>query len=167
MGNGTYVVKMAEISVIKNNGGSQPLDLKTTLGSCVGIILTDKKSSVHGLAHIMLPEMQKRDVSVGKYADTAIPALLEKMKEKGAIQSDIRAFLLGGACMFSFTGTTGMAVIGDKNVEAAQRILGELDIPVVFQETGGNCGRTVHFNSGTGKVSIKTLEKINGLKKGA
>ena len=167
MGNGTYVVKMAEISVIKNNGGSPLLDLKTTLGSCVGVILTDKKSGVHGLAHIMLPEMQKRDMSVGKYADTAIPALLDKMKEKGAIKKEIRAFLLGGACMFSFACTGGMAVIGDRNVEAAQRMLGELEIPVVFQETGGNCGRTVLFNSSTGKVSIRTLEKITGLKKGA
>ncbi len=69
--------------------------------------------------------------------------------------------------MFSFTGTVGMAVIGDRNVEAAQRILEEFDIPVVFQETGGNSGRTVLFDSGTGKVSIKTLEKITGLKKGA
>ncbi len=159
MVNGTYVVKMAEISVIENNGGP-PLNLKTTLGSCVGIILTDKKSGVHGLAHIMLPEMLKRDASLGKYADTAIPALLTEMKEKGAKQKDIRAFLLGGACMFSFTGSVGMAVIGDKNVEAAQRMLGEFDIPVVFQETGGNSGRTILFNSGTGKVSIKTLQKI-------
>ena len=166
MGNGTHIVKMAELSVIENNGGSSQPDLKTTLGSCVGVILTDKKSGVHGLAHIMLPEMLKRDTAVGKYADTAIPALLDKMKKKGAIKKEIRAFLLGGACMFSFTGTVGMAVIGDRNVEAAQRILGEHDIPVVFQETGGNSGRTVLFDIGTGKVSIKTLQKIVGLKKG-
>ena len=158
----TYVVKMAEISVIKNNGGSVPSNLKTTLGSCVGVILTDRKSGVHGLAHIMLPEMLKRDPAVGKYADTAIPALLGEMKKKGAKQDEIRAFILGGACMFNFTGTTGMAVIGDRNVEAAQKILSELDIPVVFQETGGNSGRTVLFNSDTGKVTVKTLEKIKG-----
>jgi chemotaxis protein CheD len=162
MGNGTYVVKMAEISVIKNNGGSEPSNLKTTLGSCVGVILTDKKSGVHGLAHIMLPEMLRRDTAVGKYADTAIPALLEKMKKRGARKEEIRAFIMGGACMFHFTGTTGMSVIGDRNVEAAQKILDELDIPVVFQETGGNAGRTVLFNSDTGKVSVKTLEKIIG-----
>ena len=82
----TYVVKMAEISVIKNNGGSVPSNLKTTLGSCVGVILTDRKSGVHGLAHIMLPEMLKRDPAVGKYADTAIPALLGEMKKKGRTQ---------------------------------------------------------------------------------
>jgi chemotaxis protein CheD len=162
MGNGTYVVKMAEISVVKNNGGSEPVNLKTTLGSCVGVILTDKKSGVHGLAHIMLPEMLKKDTTIGKYADTAIPAMLETMKKKGAKKEEIRACVLGGACMFNFTGTTGMAVIGDRNVEAAQKVLGELDIPVVFQETGGNSGRTVLFNSDTGKVSIKTLEKIIG-----
>ena len=92
MENGTYVVKMAEISVIDNNGGSSPLKLKTTLGSCVGVILTDKKSDVHGLAHIMLPEMLRRDASLGKYADTAIPALLTEMTEKGAKKKDIRAF---------------------------------------------------------------------------
>ena len=160
MENETHIVKMAEICVIENNGGSSPLNLKTTLGSCVGIILTDKKSGVHGLAHILLPERQTKDKSLGKYADTAIPALLDEMKGKGAKQKEVRAFLLGGSCMFSFNGTSGMAVIGKRNVEAAQMILEELNIPVVFQETGGNCGRTVLFNSDTGKISVKTLQKI-------
>ncbi len=156
----THLVKMSEISVLKHNGDGPHVQLKTTLGSCVGIILSDKKMRVHGLAHIMLPEKLNRDMTIGKYADTAIPALLTEMKKKGAVQKNIKSFLVGGACMFGFNDGTGITAIGDRNVGAAREILESLKIPVVFDETGGNAGRTITFNGETGKVSVKTLQKI-------
>lgn len=160
MSNATQVVKMAEISVVKHNGDGPHMQLKTTLGSCVGIILSDQKMRVHGLAHIMLPEKLKKDMAIGKYADTAIPALLTEMKEKGAIKRNISAYLVGGACMFGFNDGKGITAIGDKNVNASREILGSLKIPVVFEETGGSSGRTITFNGEIGKVSVKTLQKI-------
>jgi len=160
MNGAIQVVKMAEISVVKHNGDGPHVQLKTTLGSCVGIILSDQKMRVHGLAHIMLPEKLNRDMTIGKYADTAIPALLTEMKEKGAIKKNISAYLVGGACMFGFNDGTGIAAIGDRNAGAAREMLGSLKIPIVFEETGGNAGRTITFNGETGKVSVKTLQKI-------
>jgi chemotaxis protein CheD len=82
------------------------------------------------------------------------------MKEKGAIKKNISAYLVGGACMFGFNDGTGITTIGDRNVGAAREILESLKIPVVFEETGGNAGRTITFNGETGKVSVKTLQKI-------
>lgn len=156
----THLVKMSEIGVVKHNGDGPHMQLKTTLGSCVGIILSDKKMRVHGLAHIMLPEKLNRDLTIGKYADTAIPALLTEMKKKGAVQKNVKSYLVGGACMFGFNDGTGISSIGDRNVGAAREILEFLKIPVIFEETGGHVGRTITFNGETGKVSVKTLKKI-------
>ena len=52
----TVTVKMAEMDVV-TDGWS----LKTILGSCVGIILSDPDRRVSGLAHIMLPAKQRDD----------------------------------------------------------------------------------------------------------
>ena len=67
-------VKMAGISVAENSKL-----LKTTLGSCVGVILHDAKKNISGLAHIVLPQMIRQDAVLGKYADTAIPTLVSRL----------------------------------------------------------------------------------------
>jgi len=151
-------VQMAGMDVIRNTDGDS-IKLKTILGSCVGVILSDKKREIHGLAHIMLPERNKIDQALGKYADTAIPLLLKKMELKGSSKNDLKAFILGGASMFSFSGDNGFMNIGSKNIKATRKILNELKIPIVFEDTGGTNGRTIIFDSVTGKVFIKTLDK--------
>ena len=152
-------VPMAGIDVIRNSNGDS-IKLKTILGSCVGVILTDKNKEIHGLAHIMLPVSSKKDHHVpGKYADTSIPLLLEKMELLGSSRNDLQAFVLGGASMFSFNGNNGLMNIGVRNIEAVHRILKELKIPVVYEDTGGTYGRTIIFESLTRKVFVKTLSK--------
>lgn len=56
------------------------------LGSCVGIALYDGIKRIAGLAHIMLPESSKftNNTNPMKYADLAIPMLLDRMFELGA-----------------------------------------------------------------------------------
>ena len=52
------------------------------LGSCVGIALYDERKKIGGLAHIMLPDSKaitKRG-GAGRYADTAIEAMVEEME---------------------------------------------------------------------------------------
>ena len=48
--------------------------------------------------------------------------------------------------------------MGEKNAEAARQVLGELQIPVVFDEVGGDKGRTVLFDNLNGEIQIKTLD---------
>jgi len=107
----------------------------------------------------MLPEMKKNDKVVGKYADTAIPLLLKKMELKGSSRKDIKALVLGGASIFTSESDNGFMNIGANNIKAARRTLKELKIPIVFEDTGGNNGRTIIFECSTGKVIIKTLDK--------
>jgi len=158
----TLLVKMAEMTVVKSTE-KNPIRLKTTLGSCVGLILSDAKAGVHGLAHIMLPNQTGRDEVVGKYADTAIQALLDELKRKGCRKENVEAFLVGGARMFD--SGAGIGDIGKRNVEETTRILGELGIPIVFDDAGGTAGRTIVFDGTTREVSVKTLKKLSYTKR--
>ena len=80
-------VKIAEMVTT-----DRPVILKTTLGSCVGIILHDRANHIAGIVHIMLPKMPGKDTVISKYADTAIPALLEELTCKfGTERKKIKA----------------------------------------------------------------------------
>jgi chemotaxis protein CheD len=160
------LVRMAEIQVVKTSR-EQPVVLKTTLGSCVGIILVDRQNEVFGLAHVMLPEKVPHDDTPGKYADSAVPALVSLMAHRaGGSSGKLEAFLVGGAAMFE-TGAGLMSDIGNRNVEAAQQAVRKLNIPVVFDDTGGSCGRTVLFDCQRAELSVKTLKKLEAARKEA
>jgi len=148
-------VKMAEMQVVANGRS-----LKTVLGSCVGVVLRDPDRRISGLAHIMLPARRHDDEASGKYADSAIPALLAHLTSSGGRADALQALLIGGAQMFPM-GNTSIASIGDQNVAAARRVLQEKRIPIVFEDTGGTAGRSVVFDTATGKVAVKTLQAIN------
>ena len=51
------------------------------LGSCVGAVIYDLQKKIAGLAHVMLPDSnltQQKNFNKYKYADTAIPYLLQE-----------------------------------------------------------------------------------------
>ncbi len=157
------LVRMAEIQVVKSTR-ERPVALKTTLGSCVGIILADRQNEVYGLAHVMLPEISPGDQTLGKYADSAVPAMVSLMGQRaGGPGGRLEAFLVGGASMFE---AVGMSDIGNRNVQAAHKAVRQLNIPVVFDDTGGNCGRTVLFDCQSGQLAVKTLKRLETVLKG-
>ena len=134
------------------------------LGSCLAVALYDPDSSIGGLAHVMLPngdEITNSDEKPGKYADTAIRALLRRMVERGASYTSVEAKLAGGSDMFEFE-SFGEGV-GQRNITAARAELEKLGVPVVAEDVGGNYGRTVEFTPGTGVVVIKTSKGEQGV----
>ena len=122
------------------------------LGSCVGIALYDKISGIIGLAHMMLPTSQqnKETQNIAKFADTAIPTLINEMIKIGAKRENIVAKIAGGAQMFSFTAGSELMRIGQRNIETTKLILNGLKINIISEDTGGNCGRTIELNSEDG-----------------
>lgn len=125
------------------------------LGSCLGVVLYDDEANVGGLAHVMLPsgdEAGSDATNPGKFADTAIRAMLRRMVEEGATYTDVEAKIAGGSDMFEFE-SFGEGV-GDRNVEAARAELEKLGVPLVAEDVGGEKGRTVEFNPTTGVFRI-------------
>jgi chemotaxis protein CheD len=149
------LVKMAEIAV----GGGSSL-LKTTLGSCVAVVLYDPRKKIGGMAHIMLPKRLPNDATVGKYADTAIAELLQRLLAGGCSRSNIRAVISGGANMFPQSGDRRVATIGEKNLAAVKRILNEMEIPIIHEDTGGEHGRALLFDNRSGELQIRTLDRM-------
>ncbi len=134
------------------------------LGSCLGLALYEAESRLAGLAHIMLPDssasLKRGEDMPGRFADTALPALLEEMLEKGARRSGIFARLVGGANMFLFPGRPGPAAptIGERNLKAALESLAREEVPLRSQDTGGNYGRSVEFNPENGAILVRTAQ---------
>lgn len=132
------------------------------LGSCVGVALYDSKTKITGLAHIMLPDSTtiKNNSNVAKFADTGIVETVRLMEKSGAVKSRIVAKIAGGANMFQFANESNKALrVGDNNVAAVKKKLGEMKIPILAEDTGCNYGRTVIISSEDGMFTIKSVGK--------
>ena len=126
------------------------------LGSCVGVALWDPRLRIGGLAHVMLPAASC-SAATGKrhrFADIAIPDLVERMVDMGAGACRIVAKLAGGASMFR--GESGIDTIGDRNVAAVQDQLERAGVPIVVEETGGSHARTIELSTATGILLVRS-----------
>lgn len=150
-------VGMADLNI-----GSGGAVLKTTgLGSCVGLTLYDPLIQAAGMAHIMLPSSEiarEGQLNVAKYADTAVPELIRKLKSIGADPRRLVAKMAGGAQMFAFAGSADSIRIGPRNVESVKAALAAAGIPLLAEDTGANYGRTVEIDSRTGIFYVRSVQ---------
>ena len=136
--------------------GSFPM-MTIGLGSCIGLIMWDPNLRVGAMVHIMLPESSGRKDRPGKYADTAVPLLVNELTALGCKNRSITAKMTGGACMFEYFGTN--LNIGERNAEKVRMMLKEYHIPLASEDTGGKVGRSVTFlPSDNGKVVIRRAD---------
>ncbi|WP_138202714.1 chemotaxis protein CheD [Haloimpatiens lingqiaonensis] len=148
------------IGIADLNVASSPNRLITIgLGSCIGIALYDNISKIGGLAHIMLPNSKQFSnvTNPAKFADLAIPMLVNSMKSKGAREKNLRAKIAGGASMFNFSDKSMIMDIGNRNSQQVIETLNQMSIPIISQDIGGNKGRTMILYTENGKVEIKTV----------
>lgn len=101
----------------------------------------------------MLDESQGNLDQPGRFVDTAIPAMLKQLQQRGALTSGLAAKLCGGAQMFRTT--SGNHEVGRWNVEKAIELLRSLRIPVAAQHVGGNAGRVIAFDLCSGAIHVK------------
>jgi len=127
------------------------------LGSCVGTLLFDPRTHTAALAHVMLPEAHDQDAFTlpGKYATTAVPALLRLLDVPPALASRLKAILVGGGELFQ--NRSQALRIGERNVEALHKLLSELRIGVVFEHTRGSSGRSFEFDVATGQIRVRAV----------
>lgn len=129
------------------------------LGSCVGICLLDNVTGIGGLAHIMLPESSgvSAPTSPMKFADKALPMLVQQMVSFGANRTRLTAKIAGGAMMFSIANEKFN--IGERNIKAVKQFLMDNKIPILAEDCGLNYGRTQLFYPATGVMEIRAASK--------
>jgi chemotaxis protein CheD len=143
-------------------GGAGDVLVALGLGSCVAVVLHDPRASIGGLAHVLLPHPNPRDDPEGspaRFATTAVPHLVEEMKEMGAYRHRMVARLVGGAAMFGKALTSGGMGMGTRNVDAARRALARLSIPIIAQATGDEHGRSVYFDPASGELYVTAADR--------
>jgi chemotaxis protein CheD len=135
-------------AVVGHNGDS----LVAVLGSCIGIALYHPRHHVGALAHVVLPDSHSRTGPPAKFADTAVPYLLQLLKNEGVNTAGLIVRLAGGASMFA---SSGPMQIGTANLEAVTAALEKAGLRVASSHVGGAKGRRVELNCRTGELQIE------------
>jgi chemotaxis protein CheD len=158
------IVRMGELAV-----SADPRARLVTigLGSCIGLVLVDRIRRVAGLAHVMLPQARPGragDLPAagrGKYADLAVPALIDAMLAAGARRPGLQVALVGGARMFG--AGSGSIDVGARNEAAVRDALTTARLRVRATATGGGKGRTVRVDVGSGQVLVRMAQRADEL----
>lgn len=95
--------------------------------------------------------------NIGKYVDLAIPELIRKVIENGALRENLKCKLIGGASMFNFSDISLISDIGKRNVIKAREVLLEEKIEIISEDVFGTKGRTISINTSTGETVVKTV----------
>lgn len=135
------------------------------LGSCVGICIIDKISQIGGMVHIMLPQNPNPadEKAIFKYADTGIEEMIKQLERKGCLRMRMTAKIAGGAKMFEMSDDKNSTIgnIGERNVIAVKKVLQNMKIRLIAEDTGLNYGRTIFFDSSNGELMVKSFAKGN------
>ncbi|MFW5829786.1 MAG: chemotaxis protein CheD [Planctomycetota bacterium] len=137
-----------------------PNRLEAVLGSCIGLVLYQRPVAVAGMAHILLPDSAGRDAGklVGKYANQAVPCLLQAMLRYGAKRADIRAKFAGGSRMFTRSLDYRSQDVGTGNIEAVRAALHAHGLDAGACEVGGDAGRKVTFDIASNQLVIERFD---------
>jgi chemotaxis protein CheD len=129
------------------------------LGSCVAIMLHDPRACAGAMAHVLLPSrsLARDTTNLAKFPETAVPFLVERLKQLGAEPRRLVAKIAGGASMFAQLMTPGTIQMGERNIAAARDALRHAGIPLAGEAVGGGAGRSVRFHVADGRVEIRAV----------
>jgi chemotaxis protein CheD len=135
------------------------------LGSCVGVAMHDPSLPAGGLLHILLPDSKMHAEKAAKnpamFADTGIPALLDRCLNLGAPKSRLRVWLAGGAAM---NDPRGIFNIGKLNQMAVRKALWKAGLMIYSEDMGGHAPRTVRLDMQDGTFWVNSSGSIQELK---
>ncbi|MCD4650790.1 MAG: hypothetical protein K8S56_03265 [Candidatus Cloacimonetes bacterium] len=137
--NNTYHLKPGALVINK-----QPMLVNGFIGSGLFVSLWDKKKKYSGCCSFQHPKAPLTDTKA-KYADVALNHLINQMKQLGSDMSDLRAHLIGGSI-------TKHNSYGEKNVNAARKLLAKNSIGILSSDTGGTMTRKFVYYTRTGET---------------
>lgn len=151
----TTIVTMAEIQTYRGAARFSCVGL----GSCIALCALDPESGACGMAHIMLPKAFWTDEfrQAGRYADLAVPTLVESLAHMGGVRERLVVAYAGGAQVFNRTEAPTSLDIGGRNAAEVEHQLQVLGVRCLGRAVGGSLGRTVTFDSETGEVRVRTV----------
>lgn len=150
--------KIINVGIADIKVGKSPEILRTTLGSCIGIVLYNPDKQIGAISHIMLAkDPTGRDLNKNpmKYGETALPMLLKMMEEKESPRGSYSARIFGGASMFKGINSNFLQNIGEQNIEIVRDFLTKNKIPLLVEDVAGHDGRTISLYLDDGRILLK------------
>lgn len=156
---GVYL-KPGELIFAKN-----PTLVTTVLGSCISITMINHKLKIGAIIHAMLPYYKNSGDAKNKkdpfnYVDRSIEFILSEFEKNGVKIKDIEAKLFGGANMFAGSNQKN-GTIGYQNSKVAIEIMKQSGIEPVKIDVGGTQSRKIIFNTASGEVWLKRINREN------
>ncbi len=155
----TTVIGVGEFGTVGNPGDV----IKTfALGSCVAVVVMDKRTRVVGLLHVALPSSktnpERAKSDPGYFADTGIPELLEQMVAAGTRRgdTDLIVKLAGGAKVLDVGNAFD---VGKKNQLAVKKTLWAHGLAPRAEDLGGAISRTVEVDVDRGRMAVTTTNR--------
>jgi chemotaxis protein CheD len=168
------VVEMGQILAVTNR--SVLLHIPT-IGASMAVILYDTAKHLVAVAHIVLPDSTVASPNssafgkpkgaspdananvTGKFADTAIPALLQAFTAQGGDPEQLDSIrLVGGAQMFNFGGgSASLLNVGGRNEIAIRTALSRVGLPVHLMDCGGNKVRDLRIAVASGQALVQQI----------
>lgn len=132
-------------------GSEYPL-IYTLLGSCIAVTCWHPKFLLGGMCHYVVPNIPEEKLplprdEVGRYGDSALAALTTAMRFYGSIHR----FHIG---VFGGSDTLQQFRVGERNIHLAQAWIAQLQIKPKMCDLGGQCSRSLLFNSLTGEIKV-------------
>ncbi len=136
------------------------------LGSCVGVAIWDSNARVAALAHVILPQSaasSRRNDNPLKYADRAVPAMINELERAGGHKSRFIVRIAGGAQMLRAGGASEIFNIGSRNVDQVRQELARLGLRISSEDVLGHQGRTMSLYPADGRVTVKSAGTLKEL----
>lgn len=155
----TVIIGVGELYVSNN---AEEVIKTLALGSCVAFLVYEPKSHTAGMAHIALSNSSLSPESAktlpGRFADTGIPALMNKMCSFSKTNKGFIIKLVGGANVAKMNDHFN---IGKRNILAIKKILWQNNLASIGEDLGGRISRTVSLDVQTGAVSLQSPGRPN------
>lgn len=135
----------------------KPCLIRTVLGSCVGVSLFDRLLGLGGMCHYLLDRAPEGQTST-RYGDVAINSLVRRFLASGSRPGQIEACVAGGGLILDMSQ---VFFVGERNARMADETLARLGIRVSRREVGGNRGRRMSLDSGSGEVGIEFIPEFD------
>lgn len=153
------LVRMGEYAVCRDEEAPAGLTIRG-LGSCVAIFVCERQGRAGALAHVLLPEPADGSplTAAGRFAPTALAAVLDGLFQLGCRRDELFAKVVGGAHMFT-SAVSEVETLGERNIRAALQALERESIEVTAMDIGGSYGRTLHARIATGRILVTSLRR--------
>ncbi|QJB56332.1 chemotaxis protein CheD [Pseudodesulfovibrio sp. zrk46] len=148
--------------------GVQPTLVTTVLGSCLAVTIHAKQQNIGTICHAFLPDSSeakragKHDPQICRYVDSALLNMLETMDKIGIPRRELTIKMFGGSTGIAVRGMEHTSYdIGRRNIEMARKLLRFARLPIQVEDVGGSQGRKLMFQTQTGEVWVKKLNKVD------